>query len=76
MKRIVSILLVILMLYTVYPSFAEEAIPAVFSDQLAEHFLAAGETPVIGDMSYISENLSIEINYTREYKSDVFIADI
>ena len=55
---------------------AEESTLLVLDDTHAAHFLAAGEEPVIGEMSYMSENLSIEITRTREYKSDVFIADI
>ena len=77
MKKTVIILLsALLFLSIASSSYAEEAVPAVFGEELSDHFLAQGETPVIGEMSYLSENLSIEITLTREYRSDIYIADI
>ncbi len=54
----------------------DAAAPVDFGDSLAEHFLAYGEAPVVTDMSYLSENLSIEISMTRENRSDIYVADI
>ena len=50
--------------------------PAVFGDAAAAHFLAEGEEPVITDMGYNSQNLSIEITLSRENRSDVYVADV
>ncbi len=75
-KNIFCLLIAALILSMMIPSFAEEAVPAIFGDEISDHFLAQGETPVVGDMSYLSENLSIEIKLLREYKSDVYVADI
>ena len=77
-KGLVCIALSVIIVLLSFSAFAEEeaAVPVVFEDALSEHFLADGEAPVITDMSYLSENLSIEISVTRENRSDVYIADI
>ncbi len=77
MKNRIIIFLLILLMLPVFAAAADEtsATPAVFED-VAGRFLAVGETPVIGDMSYKSDSLSIEISLVRENRSDVYIADI
>ncbi len=77
MKKPVFIILLILLLTSVVSVISEESAstPATFEDH-ADRFLAAGSTPIISEMSYQSENLSIEIRLEREDRSDVYIADI
>ena len=75
--RNLTILVLTLVILSTGAGRAEEAaVPAQFGDSLSEHFLAEGAAPVVGDMSYMSENLAIEITTAREYRSDIYIADI
>ena len=56
---------------------AETAVvPADFSKQFAGRFLKEGEAPVVEDMAYRSQDVSIEIKTYREMNSDVYVADI
>ena len=73
-KKILLILLAALLLTQSLCVAEEAAVPAVFENE--EHFLSAGEAPVVEDMRYLSENLSIEISVAREQQSDIYIADI
>ena len=77
-KSILCLILIIIIvaLTAVVSADEEAAVPIIFDDALSDHFLATGESPVIADMSYLSENLSIEISVTRENRSDIYIADI
>ena len=78
-KHILTIItiLVLSVLLVVSTTTAEQPaeVPAIFDDA-ASHFLAEGEEPVITDMSYNSQNLSIEITLSRENRSDVYVADV
>ena len=51
-------------------------VPADFSKQFAGRFLKEGEAPVVEDMAYRSQDVSIEIKTYREMNSDVYVADI
>ena len=78
MRKIKTFFCVLILLVFIFCSYssAEESSLLILDDTYSEHFLAPGEEPVIGEMSYLSENLSIEITRTRENKSDIYIADI
>ena len=75
-RNLTILVLTLVILSTVAGRAEEAAVPAEFGDSLSEHFLAEGAAPVVGDMSYMSENLAIEITTAREYRSDIYIADI
>ena len=78
MKIKTILLIAVLLLTTTLPALSEDdvPVPAVFADNEQGHFLAEGETPVIGEMSYHSSNLSIDIRLEREYRSDIYVADV
>ena len=76
MKRTFLILLTLAALLGAWAAGAEEAPLMVLGDEFSEHFLAAGEPPVVEDMRYLSEDMSIEITMTRENRSDIYVADI
>ena len=72
MKNRILVFFLLLLTLPVIAAASEElssAAPAVFEDD-GGRFLTAGETPVIGDMSYRSDKLSIEISLVRENRSD------
>ena len=79
MKNKCLICILLLFILTSSAVFAEEpddnqSVP--MDENLSLHFLAAGETPVITETGYLSENLSIEISMLRENRSDIYVADI
>lgn len=49
---------------------------ADFSSVFADKFLAEGEAPVTEEMAYYSADVSIQIKTYREYRSDIYVADI
>lgn len=49
---------------------------AVASASFEEKFLKEGETPMIKEMAYYSQDVVIEITAVRENRSDIYVADI
>ena len=47
-----------------------------FSEKFADKFLPEGEAPILGELSYQSHDVYIQITSSRQNKSDVYVADI
>ncbi len=47
-----------------------------FSEKFADKFLAEGEAPILGELSYQSRDVNIQITTSRQNKSDVYVADV
>lgn len=78
MKKTLILLLLVFMLLPVSAVQAEEMIALIDLKALAPAgtFLQPGEDPVIGELTYKSQDISISIEKQRVEKTDVYVADI